>query len=82
MLRYVDKHLTKRVLLCWHQVQATEEERATLWQEVWKCRKALAVEHKMLQEPPEKTNFLTTTLRRSAETDEQKTLTILLTNIS
>ena len=48
------------------QVQPTEEERATLWQEVWKCRKALAVEHKMLQEPPEKANFLTTTLRRWA----------------
>lgn len=47
------------------KVQATEEERATLWQEVWTCRKALAVEHKMLQEPPEKANFLTTTLRRS-----------------
>ena len=32
--------------------------------EIWNCRKTLAIEHKMLQEPPEKTNFLTTTLRR------------------
>ena len=32
------------------------------------CRKSLAVEHKMLQEPPEKANFLTTTLRRQAHT--------------
>ncbi len=37
-----------------------------MWQEVWACRRALAVEHKMLQEPPEKSNFLTTTLRRLA----------------
>lgn len=35
-----------------------------MWQEVWACRKSLAVEHKMLQEPPESGNFLTTTLRR------------------
>ena len=35
-----------------------------MWTEIWQCRKALAVEHKMLQEPPDKGNFLTTTLRR------------------
>lgn len=42
----------------------SEEDRAKLWQEVWSCRRALAVEHKMLQEPPQSGNFLTTTLRR------------------
>lgn len=63
---------------CLLQVQATEEERAMLWQEVWTCRKALAVEHKMLQEPPEKTNFLTTTLRRWVE-KELKTISNITT---
>ena len=42
----------------------SEEDRAKLWQEVWASRRALAVEHKMLQEPPQSGNFLTTTLRR------------------
>ncbi len=46
------------------QVHLSEEERGKIWHEIWECRKALAIEHKMLQEPPEKTNFLTTTLRR------------------
>ena len=41
----------------------SEEEKAKLWQEIWASRRAL-VEHKMLQEPPDKGNFLTTTLRR------------------
>ena len=50
------------------QIHASEEDRAKLWQEVWSCRKALAVEHRMLQEPPETGNFLTTTLRRWAST--------------
>lgn len=46
------------------QIRASEEDRAKLWQEVWACRRALAVEHQMLQEPPQSGNFLTTTLRR------------------
>lgn len=45
-------------------IRASEEDRAKLWQEVWGCRRMLAVEHKMLQEPPDKGNFLTTTLRK------------------
>lgn len=62
--RYYNKRFAVLIIHFMAQVQATEEERAAIWQEVWTCRKALAVEHKMLQEPPEKTNFLTTTLRR------------------
>ena len=46
------------------QIRVTDEDRAKLWQDIWSCRRALAVEHKMLQEPPETGNFLTTTLRR------------------
>ena len=46
------------------QIRVTDEERAKLWQDILGCRKALAVDHKMLQEPPETGNFLTTTLRR------------------
>ena len=42
----------------------SDEERTKLWQAILECRKALAVDHKMLQEPPETGNFLTTTLRR------------------
>lgn len=46
------------------QVRLSEDEKGKVWSEIWQCRKALAVEHKMLQEPPDKGNFLTTTLRR------------------
>ena len=33
-----------------------------IWNEIWQCRKALAVDHKVLQEPQLKRNFLSTTL--------------------
>ena len=46
------------------QVRLTEDEKSKMWNDIWQCRKALAVEHKMLQEPPNKGNFLTTTLRK------------------
>lgn len=46
------------------QIRVTDEDRAKFWKDILECRRALAVDHKMLQEPPDTGNFLTTTLRR------------------
>ena len=62
---YTKFSLSLSLSLCVHmQVRLSEEEKGKIWSEIWQCRKALAVEHRMLQEPPDKGNFLTTTLRR------------------